>query len=170
VTNPEQRRLVVLDSSVVIHLKQVLKVAEQWPFLLRLTRLVEAGVVGWPRYVRKEVAEGQYPDAPGAWIAGQEAQPFPEPEYDSVAEVLAVAQVVDAEAEDEVADPWVVAMALELRDRHPDCRVVVASDDVVDRLPVKESVGTACERLGLDLWSCEDFVRWVDDRGPSPGV
>lgn len=161
-TEPEERPvLVVLDSSVVIHLKHRLKVGDQWPFLLRLTQLVEAGAVGWPRYVKAEVTRAQYPDAPGAWLAGQSSQPFPEPAYATLAEVLAVAQLVDAEAEDEVADPWVVAMAVELRDANPMHRVVVASDDAVDRMPVKESIATACERLGLERWSCETFIDWV---------
>lgn len=153
--------LVVLDSSVVINLKKRLKVADQWSFLLRLTELVEQGVVGWPRYVKKEVTDARHPDAPGAWLAAQTSQPFPEPAYESVAQVLAVAQLVDTEAEDEVADPWVVAMALDLRETHPGARVVVSSDDVVDRLPQKESIGTACERLQLEMWSCEDLIAWM---------
>jgi hypothetical protein len=157
----DELTFIVLDTSALIHLKQI-KVGEQWPFLLRLTALVEAGRLGWPRYVRREVVEVQYPDAPGAWLAGQSTQPFPEPTYETVAEVLAVAQLVDAEAESEVADPWVVAMAVELRQANPDARIVVASDDVVDRLPQKESIGTACERLGLELWSYEDLIAWVD--------
>lgn len=161
-TVTEQEVLVVLDSSVVINLKRQLKVADQWPFLLRLTALVERGVVGWPRYVKKEVTGAQHPDAPGAWLAGQAAQPFDEPDYETVAEVLGVAQLVDLEAEDEVADPWVVAMALELREAHPGARVIVASDDVVDRLPQKESIGTACERLHIEQWSCDDLIAWVD--------
>lgn len=166
-TVAEHEVLVVLDSSVVINLKRQLKVADQWPFLLRLTALVERGVVGWPRYVKKEVTGAQHPDAPGAWLAGQAAQPFDEPDYDTVAEVLGIAQLVDVEAEEEVADPWVVAMALELREAHPGARVVVASDDVVDRLPQKESIGTACERLHLELWSCNELIAWVEPLDPA---
>lgn len=157
--------LVVLDSSVVINLKKRLKVGEQWPFLLRLTERVDQGMVGWPRFVKREVTTAQYPDAPGAWLAGQATQPFPEPSYETLAEVLAVAQLVDTEAEDEVADPWVVAMALELQGEYPEARVVIASDDVVDRLPQKESIRTACERLMIELWSCEDLIDWLKPGG-----
>ena len=116
---------------------------------------------GLARFVRKELVEVRYPDAPGAWIAAT-AQHFAEPSYEAVAEVLAVAQLVDTEAEDEVADPWVVAMAVELRDAYREARVVVASDDVVDRLPQKESIATACERLGIEVWSCDDLIAWVN--------
>ena len=38
---------------------------------------------------------------------------------------------------------------------------VVASDDIIDRMPQKESIGTACARLGLRLWSCEELIEWV---------
>lgn len=106
---------VVLDASVVINLKRRLKVAEQWPFLLKLSRLVEAGKVGWPRYVRKELTDARHPDAPGAWLA----------------------------------------------EHLPSASVVVASDDIVDRMPQKESIATACARLGLQLWSCEELIGWV---------
>ena len=152
---------VVLDTSVVINLKKNLKVADQWSFFLRLTTLVDRGVVGWPRYVRKEIIDARHPDAPGAWIAGQTAQPFPEPTFETLAEVLGAAQLVDAEAEDEVADPYVVGMGLEVRTTQPGRRVVIASDDTVDRMPQKESIATACARLGLELWSCEDLINWV---------
>ncbi|HEV2890449.1 MAG TPA: DUF4411 family protein [Frankiaceae bacterium] len=152
---------VVLDTSVVINLKKNLKVTDQWGFFERLTILVAHGLVGWPRYVRKEIIDARHPDAPGAWIAGQNAQPFPEPAFATLAEVLGAAQLVDAEAEDEVADPYVVAMGLELRVSQPERRVVIASDDVVDRMPQKESIATACERLSLERWSCHEFIEWA---------
>lgn len=157
----EELLLVVLDSSVVINLKRLLKVTEQWPFLLVLTERVEQGTVGWPRFVKQECTTVRYPDAPGAWLAGQASQPFREPDYETVAEVLGVAQLVDTEAEEEVADPWIVAMALELRAEHPHARVVIASDDVVDRMPQKESIRTACERLGIERWCCQDLIDWI---------
>lgn len=152
---------VVLDSSVVIHLKREVPVTEQWEFFTLLGDLVDRGLVGWPKYVRKEIIGGQYPDTPGSWIGARKHQPFPEPAIEYVVEALDAARLVDAEAEGEVADPYVVAMALERREQWPERIVVVASDDVVDRLPQKESIKTACERLGLPLWSCADLVGWV---------
>lgn len=52
-------------------------------------------------------------------------------------------------------------MALELRAEHPHARVVIASDDVVDRMPQKESIRTACERLGIERWCCQDLIDWI---------
>lgn len=78
--------------------------------------------------------------------------------------MLAVApQLVDYEAtaDREVADPYVAAMACEIGSRHNGCRVVVATNDTVDRLPLKLSLATACNRLGIEHWFAEDFVDWI---------
>lgn len=72
-----------------------------------------------------------------------------------------IADVVeaDAEPEREPADPYVAAMAYELRAAGFD--VAVATDDSVDRLPVKIALTTACERLGLLTWDCAALIAWV---------
>ena len=53
-------------------------------------------------------------------------------------------------------------MALEVRNRHPRCTVVVATDDYVDRMPAKESLATACARIGLQRWTADEFVEWLE--------
>ncbi len=82
--------------------------------------------------------------------------------------MLVAAQIVDpnAEAEAEAADPYVAAMALEVRKRHPRCDVAVATDDYVDRMPAKESLATACARLGLQRWTADEFVEWLNEQQP----
>ena len=77
--------------------------------------------------------------------------------------VLTVAeQLVDLEAthEREVADPYVAAKALEIVERDLS-RVVVATNDRVDRLPAKLSLITACRRLDLECWGPEEFLVWI---------
>jgi len=124
---------------------------DQWDFLLRMTELVRSGHLAFPRQVAKELAYGQYPDAPGAWIGSAKRNvSHPEPSEETLRMVLTVAdRLVDAEATDdrEPADPYVAAMACEIPRRYPGCRSVVATDDRVDRLPAKLSLVTGPSKL-----------------------
>jgi Domain of unknown function (DUF4411) len=156
----------IVDTSVLIKLKRLVNIDDQWDLLLRMTELVRSGHLAFPRQVAKELAYGQYPDAPGAWIgSAKRVVCHPEPSEETLRTVLQVAeQLVDAEATDdrEVADPYVAAMACEIPHHHPDCRAAVATDDRVDRLPRKLSLATACDRLGLEHWTPEQFIAWVN--------
>jgi hypothetical protein len=43
----------------------------------------------------------------------------------------------------------------------------VATGNVIDRLPLKLSLRTACERLAIEVWSPPDLIAWVtDDQTP----
>ena len=53
------------------------------------------------------------------------------------------------------------AMALEINRQYFTTRVIVVSDDVVDHMPRKESVKTACDRLDLEHWRAEQFVTFI---------
>lgn len=162
--------VVIVDTSVLIELKRIVPVGKQWGLLNLMSELLDAGHLAYPRQVSREMAVAQFPDAPGAWATGCNGHArHSEPRDDSIAEVLGVAQLVDAEAEaqPEAADPYVAAMAWELRQRHPDCQVVVATNDVRDRLPVKEALATACARLEIECWDAEVFVRWLESYEPS---
>lgn len=155
--------VVVLDTSVLIAFKKIVPITQQWALLGVMTGLVQEGRLAFPKQVVKELSLGQHPDAPGAWIASKLKGQHPQPAETSLARVLGVAQLVDVEAtaEREAADPYLVAMALEIREAHPGGRVVIATEDVVDRMPSKESIGTACERLQIERWSAEQFVEWI---------
>lgn len=159
----------VIDTSSLIALKRLLPVGDQWPCLLQMSALVETGHLAFPRQVTVEMKAGRHPDAPGAWAASVRGWTLHhQPSDDSLAEVLAVAQLTDpaSEADTEVADPYVVAMAWEIREAHPDRDVVVVTEDRVDRLPAKESILTACNRLELTTCSAEDFIDWLKERLP----
>lgn len=92
----------------------------------------------------------QPPDGPGIWaVDARDRRRYAEPSDDSMAEVLAVAAgLLDPNEERNKADPYVVAMAYELRERYPDHEVCVATENTVDRPPLV-SPGTACEWLNL---------------------
>lgn len=165
--------VVVVDTSVLIQVKSLVKIDDQWTFLMRMSELVQEGSLVFPRQVAKELAYGKFPDAPGAWIGSAKKDVrHPQPSEDGLVKVLEIApQLVDVEAtSEEVADPYVAAMAHEIEARHNGCRVVVATNDVVDRLPAKLSLRTACERLGLELCAPDEFVAWVTDGTLPPGT
>lgn len=163
---PEPETACVVDSSVLIQLKRLVSIDDQWDLLLRMTELVRSAYLTFPRQVAAELAYGQYPDAPGAWIGNAKRHVcHPQPSEDTLRYVLSVAeQLVDFEAtrDREVADPYVAAMACEIANHYLGCRVVVATDDYVDRLPAKLSLATACKRLDIERWTPEQFIAWVN--------
>lgn len=164
-TNFPPSLVCVVDTSVLIAFKSLVKIDEQWDLLIRMTELVVEGHLAFPRQVAKELAYGRFPDAPGAWIGSVKGKVrHPQPAEETQVKVLEVApQLVDYEgtADREVADPYVAAMACEITTRHNGCRVLVATNDTVDRLPLKLSLATACNRLGIEHWLAEDFIDWA---------
>ena len=157
----------VVDTSILINFKRTVKIDEQWDLLLRMSELVVNGALTFPRQVAKELSYGQFPDAPGAWIGSAKRQiRYSQPGDETLRKILGIApQLVDFEAtaDREVADPYVAAMACEIVQQHNGCNVVVATNDYVDRLPLKLSLATACDRLDITWWKAEDFIAWVHD-------
>lgn len=83
----------------------------------------------------------------------------PQPEL--VVHVMAVAgEVVDQEAEREVADPYVIAHALELIADGYD--VTVVTEDHIDRLPLKIALTTACDRLHVQHARLHVFLQRLE--------
>jgi Domain of unknown function (DUF4411) len=149
----------VLDACSIIAMKSLVAVADQWDFFKGLERLVVQGEIAIPIEVIREVAEGKHPDMPGAWARGMQAKltrPLQAPP-DVVRDVMHIApDVIDADSQREQADPYVLALAMHLR---ADVETVhVVTDDRIDRRPIKISVVTACERLGLTWMATEDFL------------
>lgn len=173
VLDPPPDEILVVDSCLLIRLKKIVKVDEQWSLFAAMLDLVRGGSLCFPRQVATEVADQRWPDAPGAWIGhAKEFVCHREPGDGCVSQVLATAsELIDADATGtEPADPYVVAMALELQSVYANSRIAVASDDKVDRLPLKLSLKTACDRLGIEFCEPPPFVEWVRDRsnGASP--
>lgn len=159
--------VVVVDTSSLIAFKRLVKIDDQWGRLMHMSDLVNDGSLCFPRQVARELSYGQHPDAPGAWIGSAKKNVcHPQPSEETLVKVLEVApQLVDYEAtaDREVADPYVAAMAVDIDSKHNGCRVVVATGDVVDRLPLKVSLMTACGSLGIEVWTPEQLVAWVAD-------
>jgi hypothetical protein len=124
---PEVR---VIDTSSLIRLKVIVPVADQWPLLVLMSTLVDRGWIAFPRQVSAEMKVAKHPDATGVWAAGNQGWRWhPQPRDDSVAEALGAAQLTDpnSEAEAGAADPYVVAMALQIQERWANAQVVVVS-------------------------------------------
>ena len=156
---PAEPPVWILDTSALIEFKRLLPMPEQWNAFVRLGSLVENGRIAMPRQVLAEATRVSHPDVPGAWAAAmrERLQHTLDSGYHFIQLVMAKAgDVVDPNKTSEDADPYVVALALHTRERGFD--VVVVTNDVVDRLPIKISLATACARLNIEWATPEDFL------------
>ena len=143
--------IAVLDTSSVIEAKRFIAPQRQWAFFECLKQMVQSGEVCFPRAVRDELRNERHHDTPETWaLNAYEYVPNSlEPSMDAVIEVMDLAgAVVEADAEGDPADPYVLAQALEIERSGRNVRVV--TEDRTDRLPLKIAMTTACEKLGLD--------------------
>lgn len=167
---PDENVVCVLDTSIIIEIKLQVSLDDQWDLLDRMMELVKNGLLVFPRQVPTELTRKlKFPDAPGVWAARAKREiRCRQPSDEHVAKVMSVAQLVepDSDVSYEVADPYVVAMALALREEseQPFHETVVATTDVVDRMPAKESIATACARLEMPTWGLDELVSWVAGR------
>lgn len=157
----------VLDSSLIVQLKRAVRADRQWELAKHMEELVVAGRIIFPPQVLREIRGQQHTDIPEAWalaVSGKISRPN-NPGWDHVEAVMAVADdLIEADAEGDPADPYVVALARDLRGGGVDACVVTF--DVVDRLPLKISMGTACERMSLPWMDLDEFLECMfDDLG-----
>ena len=157
--------IAVIDTNVLLDFKKVVPVDQQWDLLMAMNKRVGAGSLSFPRQVANELTTVKHPDAPGAWIASaKHSVQHPEPTETTLVRVLQVAaDLIEADNPNEVADPYVLAMALELTERHPTSLVVLVTNDVVDRMPVKISLRTGCQRLGVATCQAPALLRWLTE-------
>lgn len=145
-------RVAVLDTSAIVRakIKQVIPLARQWEFFERLKKMVQAGQIYFPKEVRNELAEVEHPDTPGTWAlnAYEHMDHSYEPSNDALGEVMREAGgIVDPDAEKEVADPYVLAQAIEFRLRGRANVVVVTHEQLdVDPKDVVTGEGSTARR------------------------
>ncbi len=74
--------------------------------------------------------------------------------YEHILNVMSIAgAVVDVDKASEDADPWVLALALQLKiDGHAVC---IVTEDIVDRSRI--SIATACGRLDIEWCRVREF-------------
>ena len=148
----------VLDASALIECKQRIPVDQQWQMFSDMESLVLDGRIAMPRQVIREVSGGTWPDAPGVWAGGMRRKlvhPIDVPVALLRAVLDLTPNVIEANATEDAGDPYVLAMAMQLSIEHD---VVIVTEDVVDRLPLKQSLRAAAEAHGLPWCNLTDFA------------
>ena len=148
----------VLDTSSLIESKDLISINRQWEAFKLLEKRVEEGRIAMPRQVIDEITTTDHPDLPGAWAPGMRAklQHILRPDDQYMESVMAVAgDVIDQRKRHEDADPWVLALALQLKSEG--IAVCIVTEDIVDR-GSRISIASACGRLGLDWRRTREFL------------
>jgi len=153
----------LLDANALIDMKSI-SVADQWEVFSALANHVDHGKVTIPLHVINEVGgpKVQHPDMPGAWAKGMQTRMRHALEADPTYVATVMAQtpnLLDPDADTEQADPYVLALALQLHG-NGDSPVVVTKDRT-DR-PPRISLFTACSHFDIDCWWLEDFLAWLE--------
>ena len=146
----------IVDSSALIATKTIVSVTNQWDAFKKLEQMVRDGQIAMPRQVINEVSAIAHPDLPGAWapgVRGNLQHPL-DVRHSHLREVMLVAgNVVDVNKTGEDADPYVLALARQLKsDGHAVC---IVTEDTVDR--TRMSIATACRLLEIDNCRMRDF-------------
>lgn len=125
--------------------------------------MVEEGELFFPLQVTRELNQERNIDTPEAWglALGPKVTRAYDPDTTFLQEVMAVCgDVVDVDAEGDPGDPYVLAQALQLAS--VGLEVCVVSEDVVDHLPLRVSLATACNRLNLRHCQLQAFLESIE--------
>jgi hypothetical protein len=142
-----QERLWIIDTSSIIESRRIVSRVAEKPILEGLTKQVNAGVLVFPKQVLAELElyyDPANPDPQFKWAKSNAATGSRKNNYDGVKLVLKrVPTVMDPEKQTPIdeADPYVIALALELREGHQNPTVI--TEDRKDQ-PKKMSLATAC--------------------------
>lgn len=153
-SNGEQ--LWVADSSSLIAVREQVSRANERQTWALLTTLVNKDRLFWPPEVTHELERGDESDPARQWVMRHRARGERAAKLEIVKSVLAVAPtLVDADATQEQADPYVLALALETRDLFQRPRIV--TDDRRDK-PGKLSLATAAGMLDVATVPLKAFL------------
>lgn len=160
----------VLDTSAAIDIKKIERRVRD-RVLRGLTAMATEGRLFYPREVLAELERyvppsGQSPDELAVWARScQGSAASIAVSFETVRRVLErVPLLVDPDLANEEADPYVLALALELREQHYD--VVVVTHDQRNR-PNKLSLASACGLFRVASVALLPFL--VDERILPPG-
>ena len=150
----------VLDASAIIQIKQDVHVTHQWGLFRHLEIKFQSGEIAFPPQISAELRRAPHPDAPGVWACGMEMlrpKGFDVVQFEVYLEqVMSIApDVIDPKKGDdeEDADPYVLALALEQRSLGREVKVVtIDRNDYADHI----ALTTACDRLGIGHLSLEE--------------
>jgi hypothetical protein len=160
--------VIVLDTSSVCEIRRLVPQADRKKVFAALDALVAAGRLCFPRQVFDELdryVDQSRPDPQHQWVSKNKTTATRNPNVLTVKQVLGeVPEVCDPDKVGgvEEADPYVLAIACEIRDGGAVCLVLTEerrdSDD-------KMSMTTACQLLGLTCLPLAMFLKragiWV---------
>ena len=155
--NVSKDTIYVLDTSSIIQIKCDVKAEHQWELAKNMERMVEQEKITFPRQVTREIRGQLHTDLPEAWVLGVDRKIVIdcEPGHEYIEEVMDKAgNVIESDTDSDPADPYVLALALQIW--RSDRDVVVVTEDITDR-PLKISIKKACQILGLSMLRLEDF-------------
>jgi len=143
----------IIDTSSIAQVRRSIVNPRKSAVLEHMGQLVRAGRLGFPVQVVEElerVADPAAPDRQYLWAKRCKADlKLGQPGFEQVKDVLAAVPTVldpDKDSGAEEADPYVLAMALSLRNEGLDARIV--TEEVRD-YPRKMSLSTAAGLLGI---------------------
>jgi rRNA maturation endonuclease Nob1 len=148
----------LIDSSALIGIKTTVPGSQQWRLFRTLEDLVIDGQLAFPKRVKDEVTGMAHPDAPGVWADGvfSSIGHLTEPSPTYIRQVMScdAAKVVDPNKPTEDADPYLIALALELGQQQS---VVVVTNDTKDN-PIRIAVSTACNIMQVSWCPLTGFL------------
>jgi hypothetical protein len=149
----------VIDSSSIIGVRETVGRVHERRVFAALTSIVGNGQLRWPPEVTKEVEEAVNPDYAVEWVRSRRTVAEITATLDTVKSVLQVApSLVDADAPRDQADPYVVALALDISSGDlfvPN--VTIITEDRRDK-PNKLSLATAAGLLRIPTVPIRPFL------------
>lgn len=159
---PERERLYVIDTSSLLDLRELVSTRNERNTFNLLTALVTAGRLFFPPEVYAELQRGA--TRPGSaeevairWVRQVRAEAEKRADLSTVQLVLRNApRLIDPDSPHEQADPYVVALGLDLCGEGPGLGlqnfgidVTIVTEDRRDKPGIKMSVATAAGMVGL---------------------
>lgn len=152
----------VLDASALFHIKTEVSADQQWNLFEVMKAMVVEGQIAVVRQVIAEAKNVRHHDGPEIWLLGvvPHLQHAKDCTLENHARVMTEvgSRLVDPDAEGDPADPYVLALALDLEEAG--YRPVVVTDDHIDRPPMI-SLTSACDEIGLEYWRLSEFLEKV---------
>lgn len=153
----------IFDSAALFRTKTAVAADRQWALFELMKAMVESGSIAFPRQVLSEAQNVTHHDGPEIWLLNvrHSLQHPLDCTIDNHVEVMrrVGSRLIDVDAEGEPADPYVLALALDLRTADRD--VAVVTDDHVDHHPMI-SLRTACREFGVRAYTLDEFLDLIN--------
>lgn len=179
---PRPNQIFPIDTSSLIRIRELFGRGNEGAVLRLLTELATNRQIVYPPEVSEEIERGARNDQDPLlrWIRSTREVAERRASFDNVRRVLTLApDLVDADNVHEEADPYLVALGLDLRPENlmldlersegMSTEVIIITDDRIDK-PRKLSLATAAGVVGLPSIPMFAFLRGEGLRPPQSGA